>query len=109
MANHPLEIRENGRKKASATLNHWAGQYRGTPFAQALGSDFVGALGELAAARIVKARIVSHLHDDFDLRRQGTIDFEAKAGFARQKSPRLAGKVFDRYCEVKLQVREVNG
>ncbi len=109
MADHPLEIRENGRKKASTTLNHWVGQYRGTTFVQALGSHFVGALGELAAARIVKARIVSHHHDDFDLSRQGTIDFEVKAGFARQKSPKLAGKVFDRYCEVKLQVRDVNG
>lgn len=108
MALHPKSLREKGRHKASQVLQDWQGPFYGSKFVEALGTEFVGALGELAAARIVKARIVSHLfrkRGPFDLCRGHHTRFEVKSTFTKQISPDLSGRRFDRYCEVKLEVR----
>jgi hypothetical protein len=105
MEMHPKRLREKGRAKASNVLKAWSICYHGKQFTDALGTEFVGALGKLAASRIVNARIVSASCESHDLRRKSGVRFEVKAGFGRQLSPDLARKEFDRYCEVKLEIR----
>lgn len=105
MAMHPKRLREKGRAKAVEVLKTWSSCYHGKQFTDALGTEFVGALGELAASRIVNARIVSVSCETHDLRSKSGVRFEVKAGFGSQLSPDLARKQFDRYCEVKLEIR----
>lgn len=96
MALHPITLWLRGRSRARAKLA--AGNFN-------LDGEFVGALGELAAARILGAKIVSDKVDSHDLKK-GTFSWEVKATFAfKYKNPRLSKKRFHRYCEIILERR----
>lgn len=95
-APHPNTLVSQGRAKALIALARRRSK---------LASEFVGALGEIAAAKILHAKIVSDRFSTHDLER-GFCQIEVKATLGKKPiSPDLSRKTFHRYCEVRLERR----
>lgn len=97
---HPCLLVMNGHAAARAELRAAAAENRPAKLA----SQFLGALGEVHAAKILGASHVSHKVDECDLElNQVAIEVKSTAR-SRIDNVNLAGKECDEVCFVRFEV-----